>query len=59
VITCETKVLECVREEDNDEDRYAVVVMKTGTIVGHLQISSLRSMFIRKGGIISCYVIGP
>ena len=30
------EVLECVREEDNDEDRFAVAVKKSSTIVGHL-----------------------
>ena len=50
-------VLECVREEDNDADRYAVAVMKGSTIVGHLprRISTLCS----KGGVISCCVTGP
>ena len=54
------EVLKCVREEDNNEDRYAVAVMKASTTVGHLprRISSLCSVFIRKGGIISCCVTG-
>ena len=29
------EVLECVREEHNDEDRYAVAVKKNRTTVGH------------------------
>ena len=44
--------------EDNTEDRYAVVVMKDGVTVGHLlrRISTLSSLFIRRGGIIRCSV---
>ena len=55
------EMLECVREEDNDEDRFAVAVKKSSTIVGHLprRISALCSAFIRKGGVISCRVTGP
>jgi len=30
------KVLECVREPHNVQNRYAVAVKKMGTIVGHL-----------------------
>ena len=54
------EVLQCEREEDNSEDRYVVVVKKSSTIVGHLprRISALWSVFIRKGGIIRCRVMG-
>ena len=49
--------LQCVREEDNAEDRYAVAVTKNGVTVGHLlwRISTLSSLFIR-GGIIQCSI---
>ena len=52
--------LQCVREEDNAEDRYAVAVVKDGTTIGHLprRISTLCSLFIRRGGIIHCNVSG-
>ena len=56
--------LQCVREEDNTEDntedRYAIAVMKDGVTVGHLprRISTLSSLFIRRGGIIRCSVTG-
>ncbi len=43
------------------KDRYAVSVLKGGTIVGHLpkQFSVGCSVFIRRGGIIKCEVKGP
>ena len=49
--------LQCVREENNAEDRYAVAVTKDGVTVGHLprRILTLSSLFIR-GGIIRCGV---
>ena len=52
--------LQCVREEDNAEDRYAVAVIRDGVTVGHLprRISTLCSLFIRRGGVIRCSVTG-
>ena len=52
--------LECIREEDNAEDRYAVAVIKDSTTVGHLprRISMLCSLFIRRGGTIRCSITG-
>ena len=46
--------LQCVRVEDNAEDRYAIAVTKDGVTVGHLsqRISTLSLLFIRRGGII-------
>ena len=46
--------LQCAREEDNTEDRYAVAVIKDNVTVGHLprRMSTLCSLFIRRGGII-------
>ena len=51
----------CVREPRNTVDRYAVAVVKAdGTVVGHLpkKISTMTSLFIRRGGLISCEVQG-
>ena len=52
--------LECVREQSNAVDRYAVAVLKDNTIVGHLPKSSPRiySLFLRRGGVIWCHVEG-
>lgn len=51
---------ECARETDNRHDPYAVKVMKAAVAVGHLprKISSVCSLFIRRGGTISCRVTG-
>ena len=52
--------LECRRETSNRVDRYAVVVVKDDTVVGHVpqKISYLCSLFLRRGGGITCQVIG-
>lgn len=52
--------LQCRREPANIIDRYAVAVLKSGTIVGHLpkKISRISSLFIRRGGQIKCEVTG-
>ena len=54
------QVLPCVREPANPDDRYAVAVMKDGTIVGHLpkKVSRICSLFLRRGGSICCRVSG-
>ena len=60
------EVLECSRETGNRSDPYAVAVTKSsgetgGTVtVGHIpcKISSICSIFIRRGGIIDCTVTG-
>ena len=46
------EILECCREINNLKDRYAVSVVKDDNIVGHLpkKLSTLRSLFIRRGG---------
>ncbi len=46
------EVLNCGREPTNDKDRYAVAVVKDGTIVGHLpkRISLVCSLFLLRGG---------
>ena len=50
----------CRREPDNPSDRYAVAVIKDGTIIGHLsrKISKIASLFLRRGGSICCIVSG-
>ena len=50
----------CERESLNPSDRYAVAVMKDDVIIGHLPrvLSLLRSLFIARGGTISCIVNG-
>ena len=52
--------LSCQRDEDNRHDPYAVSVMKSATIVGHLprKVSTLCSLFIRRGGTIYCQITG-
>lgn len=47
--------LDCVREPTNDIDRYAVMVVKDGTTVGHLpkKISRTCSLFLLRGGSIN------
>jgi len=52
--------LVCKREERNPQDRYAVAVKKGGNIVGHVpcNISTLCSLFIRRGSTILCVVSG-
>ena len=44
----------------NDKDRYAVAVLKDGSIVGHLpkRISRVCSLFLLRGGSILCTVVG-
>jgi len=53
--------LNCKRERDNTEDRYAVAVCKAeDVVVGHVPrtISCLCSAFIRRGGVIDYIVEG-
>ena len=52
--------LACEREPTNSSDRYAVAVLKGGVIIGHLprKISKMCSLFLRRGGSISCVVSG-
>ena len=52
--------LPCQRETDNPHDRFAVAVLKDACVVGHLprKISSVSSIFIRRGGSIHCRVTG-
>lgn len=52
--------LVCEREPTNAVDRYAVAVIKSGTVIGHLprKISKVCSLFLRRGGTIHCIVSG-
>ena len=53
--------LNCRREERNISDPYAVAIIKSGNIVGHVprRISTACNLFIQKGGVIVCTVTGP
>ena len=52
--------LNCERQEENPRDRYAVAIRKDGDTVGYVprSISTLCSVFIRRGGTIFCVVTG-
>ena len=52
------EILQCSCEDGNVHDPYAVKVMKSGGVVGHLpkKISATCSLFLRKGGTILCQV---
>ena len=54
------ETLLCSRETSNLHNQFAVKVVKTDMIVGHLpkKISSTCSIFLRKGGTITCRVNG-
>lgn len=57
------QLLECVREPCNSKDPYAIAVLhgRYKKIVGHLprKISAACSVFLRKGGQISCFITAP
>ena len=52
--------LECRRESGNPRDRYAVALCKGGEIMGHVPryISTLCSLFIRRGGAVYSIILG-
>ena len=54
------EILTCARETVNLHDHFAVKVLRAGVIVGHLpkKISTICSLFLSKGGTISCQVSG-
>ena len=54
------KLVMCSREPTKASDRYAVVVIKDRTIIVHLprRMCKVYSVFLRKGGLISCKVTG-
>ena len=55
------ETLACQREGGNVYDPFAVKVVKSGVVVGHVprRISSTCSLFLRHGGAIACKVTGP
>ena len=54
------EVLTCKRQPSNMVDRYAVRVVKGTETVGHLpkKILKIFSLFIRRGGMVTCEVTG-
>ena len=54
------ETLQCLREEENTTDHFAVAVYKYLNIVGHVPraISTLCSVFLRRGGSIRCVISG-
>jgi len=50
----------CQRETTNSSDRYAVAVVKSGQVIGHLprKVSRACSIFIRRGDSMTCVVTG-
>ena len=52
--------LDCHREPNNAKDPYAVKVVKSSVVVGHVpkKLSRIYSLFIRRGGVIKCRVAG-
>ncbi len=52
--------LQCTREFSNTKDRYAVSVVRLGTIVGHIprKIAAACALFLARNGTISCEVTG-
>ena len=52
--------IQCERELANEHNRYAVVVRKDRTIIGHLPrgTSWACSLFLRRGNSITCHVTG-
>ena len=52
--------LQCILDESNLHDPFAVAVIKNDKTVGHLprKISSSSSLFLRRQGVISCVVSG-
>ena len=50
----------CETETNNAHDRFAVSVMKDDAIIGHVprRFSSVCSIFLRKGGDLSCEIMG-
>ena len=51
-----TEELSCRREEGNISDPYAVAIIKSGVIVGHVphRISATCNLFIQRGGAVIC-----
>ena len=56
----EGETLLCNRETRSREDPFAVAVMKSGEIVGHVPryLSCVCCMFLRRGGLMACHITG-
>ena len=54
------ELLTCSREPTNASVRYAVAVIKEGTIIGHLPLKIFKvcSVFLTSDGVISCKMTG-
>ena len=52
--------LGCARKPENCQDTFPVAIIKDDITVGHVprSISPIRSIFIRRGGMIACRVTG-
>lgn len=52
--------IQCEAETGNEHDLYAVAVLKSGVVVGHVprKISSVCCLFLRRGRVIQCTVTG-
>ena len=50
----------CMKETHNTQERYAIAVKKSQTVVGHLpqKISRVCSLFLCRGDMIECTVTG-
>lgn len=55
---CTGEVLSVQEESENEHDVYAVGVIKSGTIIGHVPREVSKTFFLRHGGIISCKITG-
>ena len=53
--------MQCARESDNSNDRYAVAVRKNNAVVGHVprKISRVCALFLERNGAITCTITGP
>ena len=52
------EVLACRREPSNASDRYAIAVLKRGSIIGHLPRKISKVCLFLRGGCICCTVTG-
>ena len=52
--------LTCTQEPTNESDRYAVVMIKDGSIIGYTpqKMPHVCSMFLRRGSSITCLITG-
>ena len=52
--------LQCITEDSNDNDPYAVAIMKRDDIIGHVpqRMSGACSLFLCRGGVIDCIITG-